>query len=251
MLGFWKFFLDNRAFTYFLVLVSVLAGVYALATIPKESTPEVTLPIAMVSTSYFGASAGDVETLVTDVIEQRIENLSGVDTYESTSVAGLSQVMVTFEQGEDIDERVTRLKEQVDVATGELPNDGNDPVVRKIEFSSQPIYVVSLVSEIPLYSFKQVVDDTIDEILTIDGVAEVTVSGIPEREVSVIADNRRLEQYNLDFNRMVNLLSQSNVTLPGGSIEMQDIEYPVSIASEVDSVDELRYIPLSYRKSTR
>ena len=249
MLGFWKFFLDNRAFTYFLVMVTVLAGVYALATIPKESTPEVTLPIASVTTSYFGASAGDVETLVTDVIEQRIENLSGVDSYESTSVAGLSQIIVTFNQGEDIDERVTRLKEQVDVAAGDLPADGNDPMVRKIEFSSQPIYIVSLVSELPLYSFKQVVDETIDEILTVDGVAEVTVSGIPEREVSVITDNRRLEQYGLDFNRVTSLLSQSNITLPGGSIVMQDIEYPVSIASEVDDVDELQYIPLSYRDS--
>ena len=246
MLGFWKFFLDNRAFTYFLVILSLVAGSYALLTIPKESTPEITLPIAVVNTSFFGASAADVEVLVTEKIEQQVANLSGVDEYESTSEASLSTVVVTFEQGEDIDERVTRLKETLDQIRGDLPADGNDPRVTKIEFSSQPIFTVSLVSELPLYSFKQVVDDLEDVLSDIEGVARVSRAGLPEREIAVVLDNRKLIQHRLDFNTVSALLSQSDVTLPGGSLEIKQITYPLDIESSIADYTELGSIPLSY-----
>ena len=122
MINFWKFFLENRAFTYFLVFLSILAGAYSVMSIPKESAPEITLPIAVVTTPFFGASAGDVEALVTNKIEDRIESVSDIDTYTSNSRTGLSNIVVTFEQNVDIDERVTRLKEAVDGAKADLPN---------------------------------------------------------------------------------------------------------------------------------
>ncbi len=245
LLGFWTFFLENRAFSYFVTFLIIIAGTYSIIAIPKENTPEITLPIAVVSTSFFGASADDVESLVTDKIEERISNISGVSNYTSTSRSGFSSIVVEFEQGEDIDERVTRVKEQIDQVKSSLPDDGNDPSVSKIEFSAQPIFTVSLVSELPFYTFEQVVKDLEKDLLDMNQVAEVSVAGIPEREISVIIDNRKLESAGLDYNSVVRQLGGSKVTLPAGSVEISGVEYPLDIKADVSTYEELKTIPIA------
>jgi|GEM_PF-188594 len=245
LLGFWTFFLENRAFTYFVTFLVIVSGIYSIIAIPKENTPEITLPIAVVSTSFFGASADDVESLVTDPIEERISNISGVKDYTSSSQSGFSSIIVNFEQGEDIDEKVADVKEQIDQVKSSLPSDGNDPSVRKIEFSAQPIFTVSLVSELPFYTFEQVVKDLESELLNMSQVAEVSVAGIPEREISVIIDNRKLESAGLDYNTVVRQLGGSKVTLPGGSLDINGVEYPLDIKADVSSYNELQAIPIA------
>lgn len=245
MISFWNFFIKNKAFTYFLIFLSLLAGLYAISTIPRESTPEITLPIAVVQTSFFGASAEDVETLVTDKIEQSIETVSDIKEYTSTSRTGFSSITVEFEQGVDIDERVTRLKEAVDGTKGELPADGNDPVVTKIEFSDQPIFVVSLVSELPYYSLQKVLDSLEDKLVEVDGVADVSFQGIPDREIVVVTDNKKLLQQQIDFQTVVQAIGGTNVTQPIGSIKIGTVEYPLDLQAEITSYQELVATPIS------
>ncbi len=245
MIGFWRFFLENRAFSYFLVFLTLVAGTYAVLTIPKESTPEITIPVAVVTTPFFGASAADVEQLVTDKIENAIDNISDIKEYTSTSQAGFSSIAVEFGQNVDIDERVTRLKEAVDGVKGELPADGNDPVVTKVEFSEQPVLSFSLVSNIPAYSFQQVVDELEERINKINGVAKFNYSGIPEREIAVIVDNRKLIEKNLGFMSVVQSLSGSNVTLPVGSLKIGSVEYPLDLGAEVSSAQDLPIMPIA------
>lgn len=245
MVGFWKFFLDNRAFTYFLTFLSVLAGIYAVSVIPKESTPEITIPIAVISTPFFGASAQDVESLVTDKIESRVSTVSDIKKYTSTSRTGFSSIVVEFEQNVDIDERVTRLKEAVDGTKGELPSDGNDPTVTKIEFSDQPVLTVSLVSDVPNYIFQEIVDALEEDILEVDGVARVNYSGIPERQIAILVDNRKLIETNVDFGAVVQSLSSANVTRPVGSIIINSVEYPLDLKAEVSTFEGLRSTPIA------
>ena len=206
-MNFWNFFLRNKAFTYFLVFLTVIAGIFSVLTIPKESTPEITIPIVVVTTPFFGASSSDVETLVTDEIESTIGSITDVKKYTSTSRAGLSSIVIEFEQSVDIDERLSRVKEAVDSAKGSLPADGNDPIVRKIEFSRQPVLTLSLVSDIPPYSFQKILDKLEEEIESIKGVAEISYSGIPEREISIITDNRKLIEKDLDFSSVSRAVS--------------------------------------------
>jgi multidrug efflux pump subunit AcrB len=246
MLGIWTFFLNNRAFAYFLMALVVLAGSYALSVIPKESTPEIDLPIAVVNTSYFGASAADVETLVTNPLEDAVDAVQGVDEYTSVSRTGVSSITVTFDQDEDIDERVDALSSEIDQTIGDLPADGNDPRVSKIDFSSQPIFSVSLVSSLPLYTFDKIVNEVVEELESIRGVAQVSVDGIPDKEISVLIDNRTLVQYGLDYNSVTNTLSNSSVSVPGGSLEIANTPYPIEVASRVTSEEEIPQIPLAY-----
>jgi HAE1 family hydrophobic/amphiphilic exporter-1 len=101
----WNFFLARRAFTALSMIALVLLGLYAAIIIPKESAPEVVIPIGVVTTALRGASAEDVEQLVTRHIEDEAANLDGIDTVTSTSREGVSVVVAQFSASADIDHR--------------------------------------------------------------------------------------------------------------------------------------------------
>ena len=162
----------------------------------------------------------------------------------------MSSIVVEFEQGVDIDQKTTELKNRVDAAKPSLPADGNDPVVSKIEFSEQPVLIVSLVANIPLYAFDLLVDEVQDRIEQVDGVSGVNVSGIPEREISVIVDNRQLVEKQIDFAYVLRSLSGSDITLPAGSLTIDGIDYPLDVRAEVGDYQQLPEIPLGLQDGT-
>src|ERR1700722_4641492 len=101
MLWLWNFFLDRRQFSYVLIAALIIAGFYSLAEIPKENTPSIDIPDAVVTTTLPGASAEDVETLITDPIEDQISGISNVDPVSSDSVDGVSSIVVEFDDNAD------------------------------------------------------------------------------------------------------------------------------------------------------
>ena len=121
----WIFFLKKRAFTYLVMAVLVLTGLASLIAIPKESSPEVTIPIGIVSTVLRGASAADTEKLITDKLESEIANVENIDKVTSSSREGVSVITAQFNASADIDKSIQGLKDAVDRVKGELPADEN------------------------------------------------------------------------------------------------------------------------------
>mgnify|MGYP003545978642 FL=1 len=135
----WIFFLRKRAFTYLLMGALVLTGVVSLIAIPKESSPEVIIPMGIVSTVLRGASAEDTEKLITNKLEDEIVNIEDIDKVTSTSGEGISVITAQFNASADIDKSIQNLKDAVDRAKAELPQDATEPMVSKINFADQPM----------------------------------------------------------------------------------------------------------------
>ena len=172
-----------------LALLVFIFGVTSYLGLPRESDPDITIPNVFVSTSYRGVSSADMETSVTMEIEKKLKGLDGLKKIRSVSAEGLSSINIEFVTGTDIDQALQDVKDKVDEALGELPDDlDEDPLVFEVNFSEFPIIVFSLSGTCGLPCLKKIADDLEDDIEAVTGVLEVDVTGGVEREIRVEVD---------------------------------------------------------------
>ena len=244
MLPLWSFFLKKRQFTVLLMVALLCAGTYSLLSIPKESAPEVRIPIGIVTTVLPGASAIDVEELVTNEIEAGVGNLENLDKLLSTSREGLSMVTVQFDADADLDKSIQNLKDAVDTVRPELPEEANDPIVSEVNFAEQPVLIISVTGEYAPSVLTQLGEELQDELENVAGVSRVDVSGVRAREVSVVVQREKLDQYDLRLADVVQAIAASNASLPIGSITSGDVEYALNFEGDITKGDQVRDIAI-------
>lgn len=235
----WKFFLTKRAFTYLLMGVLVLTGAYSLISIPKESSPEVVIPMGIVTSTLRGASAEDTEKLITNKLESEIANVENIDKVTSSSREGLSVITAQFTSNADIDKSIQSLKDAVDRVKGELPTDATEPVVTKINFADQPVLILSISQDISPADMTALGDSLKDELKKVDGVSKIEVSGTRKREIQVVVRKEELSRYGLSLGQVVSAIQSANASFPIGSITVSDIDYPIKFAGSIESASEI------------
>ena len=211
-----------------------LGGTYAYFALPKESSPSIEIPNIVITTIYPGASPKDVESLITQPIEQEVQGINGIDNIRSTSTEGVSTIVIEFTPDIAIDDATQKVRDKVDLAKPELPSDAEEPIVSEIDLSEFPIMSINLAATYPLSRLKQVAEALQDELETIPSVLEVDLIGGREREVQVDVDLSRLKAYNLPFDDVIKTISQENTNLPGGSIDVGSQNYLVRVDGEFE-----------------
>ncbi len=247
MYSFWKFFIEKFNFTYLLTVALLLVGFGALVAIPKESAPEVRIPIAVVTTVLPGASAEDVEQLLSIPIEDQLASgLSEIKQITSTSREGVSVVVAEFLPSANLDDSIQEAKDEVDKVTG-LPSDATDPNVAEVNFVDQPIVEFSVSSQLPLVDLLSLADFVENEIERIPGVSRVASSGVAGREVQIIAEREKLERYDIGLSELVAAIRSANQSLPVGGITVGGIQYAVNFEGEIADVSMIRDVPITTR----
>jgi len=244
MLKIWYFFLERYRFTYLVLAALLFAGAAAILTLPREANPEIIIPVGVVTTVYPGASPQDVERLVTDEIEKTIEDLEELDNFTSSSREGVSTIVVNFEASADVDDRIRALRDAVNTAEPELPDEANSPFVAEVSFSDQPVVVFAIAADIPEAELKRIAEDFQDEIESISGISEVGISGAREQEVLVTVDKRRLDQFGVGITELTSTIQAANTTFPIGAIETDDIRYTVRLDAELIDPDIIGNLPI-------
>ena len=245
MHGLWLFFLKKRQFTWLLMVALIGAGFYSVYLIPKESAPEVIIPIGIVTTIYPGASAADVEELVTNKLESSLESIDGVKKITSTSRDGVSVITAEFNASADVDKSIQKVKNAIDIGKQELPTDAKDPIVNEVNFADQPVHVISISSDLDPVSFTKLSQDLSDEFEKVPGVSKVQISGIRDRQVQVTIDSASLSTYGLSIGDVVGALSAANLSLPIGTIRTDGVEYAIRYEGKIDSIDSIRKVPVT------
>jgi len=245
MTSFWTFFINKHHFTALLAGVLILGGLYAVLAIPKESSPEVQIPVGVVTTILPGASAEDVESLITDKIEDRVIGIENVSSVTSSSGDGVSSVTVEFNANADIDKSIQLLKDEVDTVAPELPEEANDPIVNDVNFADQPILIVSIAGDLAPSELTALGETVQDELERVRGVSSVSLSGVRERQVQVIVEQTKLRQYGLSISDVTNAIRASGVASPAGSITVDGIRYAVRLEAGITDTDQVRSIALA------
>ncbi|MBF0170496.1 MAG: efflux RND transporter permease subunit [Nitrospinae bacterium] len=224
--------LKNYVAVYTLIVFLVIVGTYSYVTLPREASPDITIPMVIVSTPYAGVSPADMESLVTNEIEKELKNLANVEEMRSSSKEGMSVISVKFDPSVDIDAAIQKVRDKVNIAKPNLPADADEPMVQEINFSNFPIMIVNLSGEYGLVRLKQIAENLQDKMEAIPGVLEVALAGGLSREVQVDLDPERLLYYGLSIKDVVDVITKENVTIPGGAIDIGDYKYLVRVPGE-------------------
>lgn len=235
----WNFFIERRQFTILVIVALVIAGIVSVLAMPKESAPEVTVPIAIVSTPLRGASPEDVAKLVTKEIEKEVATVSNIDTLTSSSREGISIVTVQFDASADLDKSLQDVKDAVDRAQASLPRDADDSFVTQVDFANEPVLMFSLSGGLPPAEFNRLSKEVVDELEKVSGVSRVDVSGVRDREAQVVLRKEALAAYGITSSEVLGAIQASNAALPVGSISLGATEYAINFKGGLEDPNDL------------
>ena len=223
-----------------MAFILIVFGIYCYLMLPRESSPDITIPNVFVSTRYRGVSPADIETAITIEIEKKLKGLDGLKKLHSVSSEGLSSINIEFVTGTDIDQAVQDVKDKVDQALGDLPSDlENDPSVFEVNFSEMPIIVFSLSGTCGLPCLKEIADDLKDDIEAITGILEVDVTGGLEREIRVEVQPEKLAYYGLSIVSLENAVRSENQNTSGGAIRLGQGRFQLRVPGEFTTPEEI------------
>ena len=235
-------FLHHKISVFVLLFIVIVAGFVSYVNLAVESFPQIKQPVVIVAVPYLGVAPGDMETLVAQPIENKLKEITKIKKMTSTSNEGATTLVVEFETDIDIDEAVRKVREKVDQAKPDLPNDIEEPIIQEINFENIPIMLVSIVGEQSLVRLKKIAEDLQNKFEQINGVLDVNISGGLEREVKVNINPGRLKYYNIGVNDIIDAIRQENMTIPGGSVESGNLKYTVRIPGEFDNIEEIKRV---------
>lgn len=235
--------LKNRNTVFLLTALIIFFGIFSYRNLPKELFPEIVLPTVLVQTTYPGNPPLDIENLITRPIEKEIESVTGVKEISSTSAQDASLIFVEFNTDVDIKVALQDVKDAVDKAKSELPNDLLfDPVVQDIDFSEFPIININLSGDYSIGELKNYAELLEERIESVSEISKVEIRGIDEREIKVDVDLLKMESYDLSFDDIEFAISQENVSISGGEIKLGDTRRSVRTVGEFQDVEELENI---------
>lgn len=223
-----------------MIILAILAlGFVSFRNLTVDLFPEIDLPIAVVATSYEGASPQEVEQLVTRPIESSISTIEGVEMVQAQSQPGSSLVIMMFSTGTNIDDALLNVRERIDQIKIFLPTGANDPSVLRFDPQQMPVMMVSLSGDDPAQLHTLAENIVQPGFERQGGVGSVTVEGGVIEEVQVILDQQRLNQYGLSSQQILQAINSNNQSISGGVIARGTQELQIRIPGEYKSLEEI------------
>jgi len=234
------FAVDNRTSMFLLVIMIAIFGWNSYRSMPKELFPEVVIPTIYISTVYPGNSATDIEDVISKPIENQIKSITGIKSIKSTSAQGYSNVIVEFETDIDIPDALQEVKDAVDKAKNDLPQDlPRDPNVFDINFSEFPIVSVNLSGKYSMAELRGYAEYLEDEIEALTEVSKVDIKGALEREVKVDMDLQKMQAVQVSFYDVEQAIRAENITISGGEIESNGFKRDIRIVGQFENVKQI------------
>lgn len=241
-----NFFVTNFRVVVLLIALVSMWGIYSFNALPRESNPEVKIPIAVVTTVYPGVGPTDIEELVTKKIETGVGGLKGIKKLTSRSANSISSITVEFNANENLEDALRRLRDEVTSVKKNLPMDAKDPIVTEVSFDDRPIWTVQLTGPYDGFTLRQYATEVKDELEKIPGVREVNVSGGDEKEYAVNYDPQKLILFSVSADQANNAIKSRNLAVPAGSLETGNFVYSVRSDARFFTAESLRQTPVSH-----
>jgi len=235
----------GHARTVLLTLALVLiTGSIAYVNIPKESDPDINIPIIYVVASHDGISPEDAERLIIRPLEQELRTIEGIKEMRASGYEGGGNVTLEFEAGFDADKALDDVREKVDLAKSELPDETEDPTVHEVNLSLFPVILVTIAGDVPERALIKLARDLQDEIESIPSVLEADIAGDRDEMVEIIIDPLKVEMYGLTPGEAINMVSSSNQLVAAGSQDTGQGRFAIKVPGLYETVYDIQSQPL-------
>ena len=243
---------EHPVTTALVFLAFAILGVFSLVQLPVDNFPDFESNTIMVMSSYPGASAEDVETNLTKVLENALNGVPNLKDITSNSRENIAVLTLEFEYGIDIDDATNDVRDKLDMVSQRLPDGASAPYLFKFSADDMPIMILSATANQSVSALDKILDERVATPLArVTGVGTVSVSGAPKREIQVYVDPSRLEAYNLSISAISSIIASENRNTPSGSIDIGSDTYTLRIKKEFQDPSELLDVVLgSYNGGT-
>lgn len=236
-----------------LMVTALLAivGAYTYKSLPKESFPEVNIPWVFVNTIYPGNSPVDIENLITHPIEKELKSITGMKQGGLTSISAQdnSQIKMEFKTGVDISDALQDVKDAVDRAKNELPNDLDlDPMVVDVDPNEFPILNINMSGDYSVSELRKFAEYLEEEVEKISQISKVNIKGIEEREIQINVDLIKMEASQINFTDIENAISFENMTVSAGEIKINNTTRAIRTVGEFISMKEIEDVIVKREK---
>lgn len=235
----------GHARTVLLTLALILiAGTVSYQNIPKESDPDINIPIIYVLATHDGISPEDAERLILRPLEQQLRTIEGIKEMRATGYEGGGNVTLEFEAGFDADTALDDVREKVDLAKSDLPDETDDPTVHEVNLSLFPVLVVTIAGDVPERSLVKLARDLQDSIESIPTVLEADIAGDRDEMVEIIIDPAKVELYGLTPTAAIGAVSGSNKLVAAGSQDTGQGRFAIKVPGLYETVFDIMEQPL-------
>ncbi|HEY52262.1 MAG TPA: efflux RND transporter permease subunit [Caldilineae bacterium] len=247
----WDFSIRNPVATTMIMAALVVLGVVSFFRMPVDLFPDISFPIMAITTVYPGAGPDQTQSQITELLEEEMSSISGVDSITSESGEGYSLVIIQFTMDSNADKAAQNVREKLDQLRNRLPADAMDPILQRFDPSSTPImiYAVTDVSGqyLPVELGNLVKNEIQPQIQRVPGVAVAEVKGAEEREIQVDMDMLALQGKYVAPQQVTGAIQSYNYDIPGGPVPAGDKNVLVRTPSKINTVEDLDQVVVSQR----
>lgn len=244
-----ELFIKRPVFATVVNLLVILVGIVAMTKLSIREYPNIDVPVVSVNTNYRGASAYIMESQVTDVLEESLSGIDGVDFISSKSQQGRSQITINFNLERDADAAASDVRDRVARARNKLPDEVDAPVIAKVEADATPFMYLALTSSVrsPV-EVNDIAENRIkDALQTIAGIAEIRILGARRKAIRIWLQKDRLAALGIATDDVLSSIRQQNIELPAGLIESADKEFTVYPRTDLNTVADFSDIIIEQR----
>lgn len=241
--------LKNKTSVFILTLLLTLFGLLSYKNMPKSLFPDIVMPTIMIQTIYPGNSPADIENMITRPIEKQIKSIKGIKNLSSNSVQDNSKIIVEFNTDVEVKIALQDVKDAVDKAKSDLPNDLDiDPIVMNVDFSEFPILNINLSGDYSLDDLKFYAEELQDQIESLSEISKVDITGLLDKEITIKTDLHQMENNKISFRDIEEAISYENVSIASGDILLGDSRRSVRTDAEFRSAKEIENIIIKREK---
>ena len=231
---------NNPVTTSLVFIALAIFGVFSLINISLDRFPKFDANVVMVMSSYPGASAEDIETNLTKVLENSLNGVSDLKDMSSTSKENISLITLEFIEGVDIDVATNDVRDKLDMVNSVLPDGASLPVIFKFSADDMPIMIMAATAEQSYQALDKILDEKVATPLArVSGVGTVSIAGAPQREIQVYCDPNKLEAYGLTVAGISQIIAAENKNVPAGTIDIGSNAYSLRVEKEFNAAEEM------------